>query len=683
MGTKVPTERQLVVMGMKEDLEKSGLDGDKTIKSLGVKPLTAEEISEETGYSTQGYSIPYYDINGTKLPFYRIKFLIPPKSNPKQKYWQPENTRSHFYFPRTIKGHTWKTVARDPTIPITFTEGEKKAACACLHGIACIGLGGVWAWRSKKSPGPVVEEFNQFEWRGRNIEIVFDSDVIAKPEVMQALQALTEFLRAKGVNKVQIRSLPATGDKTGMDDYIVEHGIEKFQELPILEDELQSALHVMNSQYAYIRTFPGKVFNQQTRLFHSYQGFTGLDEAVRSVYVVQNGKPAKVSVAKSWMEWPNRTEYDGLVFEPAQPNVLPDGNYNLWEDWPVKPRRGKVQPFIDLVNHVFPDPDVARWFWQWLAYPLQNPGTKLYSAVVVWGERQGTGKSFIGEIMCDLYGQYSAQISADELHSGFNDWAEHKLFVMADEISDRKDKRGDADRIKRMVTRESYIVNRKFQPTYRLRDYANYYFTSNSQNALYIERFDRRFMVQRVEHVDPKLYPMVDAWRYENSMQRIVNQQSLAALMYYLLNMVSLEGFNPKGEPPMTEDKEEMQMSGFSSIETWAHALSQAPDQYLKIAGTRIERDLFNFEQIMALLPDDLARISNRVATGMALRKFFPKKFVNMAAERITLYALRNPGKWEKSSHSDWAEHYQKHMTVSVEDNVVSIRSKITKEGGK
>ena len=32
----------------------------------------------------------------------------------------------------------------DPTVTIIITEGEKKAACACKHGLPTIGLGGVF-----------------------------------------------------------------------------------------------------------------------------------------------------------------------------------------------------------------------------------------------------------------------------------------------------------------------------------------------------------------------------------------------------------------------------------------------------------------------------------------------------------------------------------------------------------
>lgn len=35
--------------------------------------------------------------------------------------------------------------------------------------------------------------------------------------------------------------------------------------------------------------------------------------------------------------------------------------------------------------HIFRNDSESReWFEQWVAYPLQYPGSKLYSAVVLW-----------------------------------------------------------------------------------------------------------------------------------------------------------------------------------------------------------------------------------------------------------------------------------------------------------
>ena len=44
-----------------------------------------------------------------------------------------------------------------------------------------------------------------------------------------------------------------------------------------------------------------------------------------------------------------------------------------------------------------------KWLLQWMAYPLQNPGAKMGSAVVMHGP-QGTGKSLIFTTLAEIYG---------------------------------------------------------------------------------------------------------------------------------------------------------------------------------------------------------------------------------------------------------------------------------------
>ena len=50
--------------------------------------------------------------------------------------------------------------------PLIFTEGEKKALCACQHGFATIGLSGVWSWKRKGEKG-LLPELTVISWENR------------------------------------------------------------------------------------------------------------------------------------------------------------------------------------------------------------------------------------------------------------------------------------------------------------------------------------------------------------------------------------------------------------------------------------------------------------------------------------------------------------------------------------
>lgn len=111
---------------------------------------------------------------------------------------------------------------RDPAKPLFITEGIKKADSAVSKGLCCIGLLGVWNWRGTNELGgkTTLVEFEMIALEGRQIYIVFDSDVVTKPAVHSALVRLKAFLehRKATVAVVYLPSGP-DGSKVGLDDF--------------------------------------------------------------------------------------------------------------------------------------------------------------------------------------------------------------------------------------------------------------------------------------------------------------------------------------------------------------------------------------------------------------------------------------------------------------------------------
>ena len=81
---------------------------------------------------------------------------------------------------------------------------------------------------------PDLEKFN---WSGREVFIAYDSDIVTKERVQEAEQRLCNVLTDRGAITYKLR-LPdyVQGDKTGLDDYLLDHSDEEF-ELLIDESE--------------------------------------------------------------------------------------------------------------------------------------------------------------------------------------------------------------------------------------------------------------------------------------------------------------------------------------------------------------------------------------------------------------------------------------------------------------
>ena len=110
-----------------------------------------------------------------------------------------------------------------PAIPLFITEGIPKADAGISIGLCCIALLGVWNFRGSNAAGgkTALADWESVALNGRSVYIAFDSDVMEKPEVYDALARLKPFLESRKAN-VKLIYLPnrENGQKLGLDDYI-------------------------------------------------------------------------------------------------------------------------------------------------------------------------------------------------------------------------------------------------------------------------------------------------------------------------------------------------------------------------------------------------------------------------------------------------------------------------------
>src|SRR5262249_40074735 len=122
-----------------------------------------------------------------------------------------------------------------------ITEGEKKSLKACQDGFPCVGVTGIWCWTANNDKDEndrvvgdykLISDFTEVKWTGRKVYIVFDSDASKKKSIRSAEKALNETLEDRGVTVVVVR-LPdgKEGEKTGRDDFLVEHGADALRQL--------------------------------------------------------------------------------------------------------------------------------------------------------------------------------------------------------------------------------------------------------------------------------------------------------------------------------------------------------------------------------------------------------------------------------------------------------------------
>lgn len=111
----------------------------------------------------------------------------------------------------------------DPAVPLWLTEGQKKADALASRGCCAVALLGVWNWRGKNAVGGVawLADWDRIALNGREVRIVFDSDLSSNPGVRAALERLTENLQRSRAHVAAVFLPPAAdGGKQGVDDWL-------------------------------------------------------------------------------------------------------------------------------------------------------------------------------------------------------------------------------------------------------------------------------------------------------------------------------------------------------------------------------------------------------------------------------------------------------------------------------
>jgi hypothetical protein len=209
----------------REKVKSSGLP-EAFARSLGMKPCTPANTAKLQSHYREAISllIPYHSLKGKATGYHRVRYLETVGFGIGRKYDCPKGQPPQAYFPKTLP---WRSLISDVDETLVITEGELKAACAAYNKINCIGLGGVWSWKSKKLGMTFLPELEDFEWEDRNVELCFDSDMAAKSQVRSALIALARELTSRGAlcTMIVLPDGPAN-EKLGLDDFIVRYGVD-------------------------------------------------------------------------------------------------------------------------------------------------------------------------------------------------------------------------------------------------------------------------------------------------------------------------------------------------------------------------------------------------------------------------------------------------------------------------
>lgn len=315
---------------------------------------------------------------------------------------------------------------------------------------------------------------------------------------------------------------------------------------------------------------------------------------------------------KEWKKSPNRhiVDEDNVVFDPSLSHN-PETSVNLFGGFPLKPKQGQCDLIIALLYYLVNENDQALdWLLKWIALPLQKPGAKMRTAVVMHGT-EGAGKNLFWSVIERIYGEYSTIITQNEIESQFNGWASKKLFVIGNEVVSRQEMYHKKGIIKNMITEPEWLINDKNMPLRKEANHANFVFFSNVMQPVTPDTGDRRFMVIWT--------PKKQAPDYYQSVVDQINSGGVEAFYNYLIQL-DLDDFHEFTDPLLTTAKSNLidlsMRSDERFIVRWKASELGVPFQLCRTVDlyaayqhwTRVEGEKFSVsktEFLMRLAHDD------------------------------------------------------------------------------
>jgi ribosomal protein S17E len=293
------------------------------------------------------------------------------------------------------------------------------------------------------------------------------------------------------------------------------------------------------------------------------------------------GPSSKKNPNTLFFEHPRQRTVESVTYVPGGPDLLRVGAFdcvNLWmpspKDAPARARAATVtdadvQLWLDHMALLIPDPVARKTVLDWMAYVIQNPQDKPNWAIFLGGA-QGIGKDLALVPLIHAVGEDNTrQVQPSELTSEYTDWVSNKRLVVVQEMRNFETKTV-MNKLKMYITRppENVPVHQKYMSIYQTPNVAAFVFMSNFEDALSLEKGDRRYFV----YWSP-MKPQSSA--YYNSLAAFTlgpGGDEVAAW----LHARHITGFDAQGRAPGSAAKDQMMQNGLSEFEQTVFSMIEA-----------------------------------------------------------------------------------------------------------
>jgi hypothetical protein len=331
--------------------------------------------------------------------------------------------------------------------------------------------------------------------------------------------------------------------------------------------------------------------------------------------------------------------YYRVGFKPGQPQVVDFGEtYNVYRKPDIGPVEGDVTWWTEHLEYLLPD-DVSRnHLLNWMAWLLQNLDKKPKHALILQGEVNGTGKSFIADVLTRILHPGNVSIVPQNGLSGrFNAWALQCKLIVVEELR-ASDKGAVKEALHDIITQEVISIEKKGVDPMKVENCFGIFCLTNDDAALTLDNTDRRYLVIRTDRTKEEARAKADAGYFVRLFAKLKDDAAMSAVAYSLMNR-DITGYNGQAAAPDTDAKAAMQAASADDLEVW---LDDSRGNW------PLSAPLIQLDDIIVNLPRRLDRPGlMRRLKGILMRKHKAQDMGQHRlpdGKRVKLYALGGKG---------------------------------------
>lgn len=394
----------------------------------------------------------------------------------------------------------------------------------------------------------------------------------------------------------------------------------------------------------------------------------GSDSALEHLFTstMPMGKNGRMNPVKVLKNSTSKRLVEALGFHPGEGALFTVGDdtyANLYRNRlpkplePTKDERRKIDWLFDRID----DPVYSKWLKQYYGHIVQQPGTKVKSAPLLWSETQRNGKTTLLKAIPSLLvgTEYSADVSYEMLNHPHNDYLIGMWHVNLTEF--RAGTRGERtmvnNKLKAYIADDMIPLHPKGTKGYTMPNHFFVTASSNEEDAAAIDNNDERWGVH--EFKQPKFTDSERKWIYY---QFLLMPRAAAVLRHYFLH-IDLEGFYPAGSAPMTESKMEMANASLASDVELLQLMWEEQAEFFS-------RDIVITSEVLAYVHKHSTMRPSATRVGKILCR---NPFNGLATQfrvgerRFRGVIIRNHRKWNGATGRELMDHIEGDSAIEID----------------